>query len=146
VKKDATDRAEKLGPLTLAAPLLPSGSTGGKEAFADLEVGKASRSAPGGREASVPFQLHQHVESGTGPTKSGTVALARSGDSWRVVRVALIPGKADVPSNGGAAPSRAPLALWPIALLAGVGVTVVCSALVRAAGPDRRVTPPSAVV
>lgn len=138
VRADATARAEKIGPLSLAAPLLPAASTGGKAAFADLEVGKAHRAATGGEPGSgvaVPFQLHQHVEQGTAPIKSGTVALVRSGDSWRVTAVSLVAGKADVPSNGGAPPSRAPVVLWPIALLAGVGVTLACSAVVRAAGP-----------
>src|SRR2546423_6931076 len=55
VRTDARTRAEKIGPLSLADPLLPP-DTDGKRAFPDLEVGKARTT---GDEARVPYRLHQ---------------------------------------------------------------------------------------
>jgi hypothetical protein len=124
VRGDAQRRAEKIGPLTLAVPLLPAGSTHGKAAFDDLEVGKARVQAGLAR---VPFRLHQHAGGGSGPVKQGAVILARAASSWRVTTLDMATRLASdrVPSQGGAPPSRAPLRLWVGTVLLGLVLTAV---------------------
>ena len=110
VTSDARKRAEKIGPVAVAAPLLPPTHDTKKSEFADLEVGKAIPAGPG--NVRVPFRLHQQLSSGVGPLKQGTLVLARTGDTWHVIALdARLPNE-KVRSEGGRPPSRAPLALW----------------------------------
>src|SRR5438270_5617768 len=80
VSADARKRAEKIGPVAVAAPLLPPTHDTKKSEFADLEVGKAINTGPG--SVRVPFRLHQQLSSGVGPLKQGTLVLSRAGDTW----------------------------------------------------------------
>ncbi|MBV9042396.1 MAG: hypothetical protein JOZ68_15430 [Acidimicrobiia bacterium] len=119
VTKDARTRAEKIGPVAVATPLLPPTHDRKKSEFADLEVGKAvqmpTSAAPVANTRQfvrVPFRLHQELASGVGPLKTGTLVMERVGDSWHVTALdARRPGE-KVRSEGGPPPSRAPLALW----------------------------------
>jgi hypothetical protein len=133
VEADSRRRAAALGDPGAAAPLLPRDAEG-KNAFDDLEVGKAVRSPAGGVD--VPFQLHAHEASGVEETRGGSIhLLPRSGGSgWRVVGVTLQSTPARVPSNGGDPPSRAPGSLWLAAVLGGTVLIVITSLLVRWAG------------
>jgi hypothetical protein len=125
VKADATERAEKIGPVSVAAPLLAGVETDGKAAFPDLEVGKATFE---GGVARVPYRLHQRD---VDEAKQGVIALEKAGDDWHVAGLdGRRPGEA-VPSEGGAPPSSAPVGLWIVALVAGAGVTAGASLLVE---------------
>jgi hypothetical protein len=127
VRSDARQRASKIGPLSLASPLLPA-DTGGRRAFPDLEVGKARTT---GDEARVPYRLHQYAATGAAPERNGVVILQRKGDEWHVTALAdRHPGER-VPSEGGDPPSRAPLGIWLAALAGGLVVTTGASLLVR---------------
>jgi len=117
VTADARKRADDIGPIALAAPLLPSTHDTRHGLFSDLEVGKA---VPAGTDTvRVPFRLHQHISSGSGPLKQGTLVLHRTADTWHVAAVDGRGAGESVPSEGGARPSRAPLALWVGALFLG---------------------------
>ena len=97
VRADARDRVEKIGPLALAAGLMPpAGSTDGKASFDDLEVGRAVRMA-GSPQVRVPFQLHEYAKSGPEPKKIGRVVLepADADAGWRVVGLEEGPGPAE---------------------------------------------------
>ena len=110
VTDDARKRAEKIGPVAVATPLLPATHDAKKGEFADLEVGKAIPAGPA--TVRVPFRLHQQLSSGVGALKQGTLVLTRTGDTWHVAALdARRPGE-QVRSEGGPPPSRAPLALW----------------------------------
>ena len=110
VSSDARSRAERIGPTSLAAPLLPPDHDPRRSEFSDLEVGKAE--SAGADSVRVPFRLHQRLRSGSGPLKHGTLVLDRVGAAWHVTAVdARRPGE-KTPSEGGPPPSRAPLALW----------------------------------
>jgi len=124
VTADARKRADDIGPIALATPLLPSTHDTRHGLFDDLEVGKAVRMSSTDT-VRVPFRLHQHVSSGSGPLKKGTLVLHRTGDTWHVAAVDGRRAGESVPSEGGARPSRAPLALW---------VGAVCLGAVLAAG------------
>jgi hypothetical protein len=117
VRADARTRAESIGPVALAAPLLPPKFDVRHGQFDDLEVGKA---IPAGTDTvRVPFRLHQHLPSGSGPLKQGTLLLHRAGDTWRVTALDARRPDEKVPSEGGPRPSRAPLALWIGAICLG---------------------------
>ncbi|MGH9188070.1 MAG: hypothetical protein ACRD0U_20045 [Acidimicrobiales bacterium] len=138
VSGDARGRAEKIGPLELAAPLLPAVDTGGDAAFVDLEVGDANQQ---GDEARVPYRVRQFADSGDPQVVEGTLVLNRVDDRWRVV--ALVdrqPGER-VPSEGGAPPTEAPFGLWVGAFLTGVALCVLASVAVHAAGRGVAVSP-----
>jgi hypothetical protein len=124
VRADAVKRAEKIGPVSLAAPLLPADAKD-KSAFPDLEVGKA---VVEGATARVAYRLHQRD---VDEAKAGTIVLTRAGHDWRVTALdTRRPGEA-VPSEGGSPPSSAPVGLWVVAILAGLGVTAGASLLVE---------------
>jgi hypothetical protein len=117
VSVDARKRADDIGPVAIATPLLPNTHDTKHGLFDDLEVGKAIAAGPD--TVRVPFRLHQHVSSGSGPLKQATLVLHRANDTWHVVALDdRRPGE-HVPSEGGARPSRAPLALWLGAILLG---------------------------
>ena len=117
VSADARKRAEGIGPVSLAAPLLPSTHDPRHSEFSDLEVGKARVAGTGVR---VPFRLHQRPSSGPGPLKRGTLVLHREGNSWHVVALDdRRPGE-KVRSEGGPPASKAPIVLWFGAIALGV--------------------------
>lgn len=131
VRDDAAARAEEIGPVAIAAPLV-RGSDGDHGLFPDLEVGRARID---GDHARVPFRVHQWVPSGEAPEVTGTLLLARAGEEWRVT--GLDPRRRAgelVPSEGGAPPSNAPATLWLLALAIGLAVTALASLLVHWAG------------
>ncbi len=133
VRPDAVERAQKIGPLAIAAPLIPA-DTDEKGAFPDLEVGKA---IVVGDSARVPYRLHQR---NVDDALSGTIVLSKAGDDWKVN--ALDSRRTDelVPSEGGSPPSSAPVGLWVAAVIVGLGVTAGASLLVEwATRSSRRV-------
>jgi len=129
VSADARSRAAKIGPVSIAAPLLPADHDPRKSEFSDLEVGKAE--AAGTDTVRVPFRLHQELRSGSGPLKQGTLELHREGDTWHVTALdARRPGE-KTPSEGGAPPSRAPLILWFGAVALGVVLALTAHLVTR---------------
>jgi hypothetical protein len=129
VSADARTRAERIGPVALAQPLLPATHDPRHSQFADLEVGKARDAGPD--TVRVPFRLHQRDQSGTADLKRGTIVLHRTGDTWNVIAVdARRPGE-KVPSEGGPPPSRAPLALWLGAIALGVLLATLAHLVTR---------------
>jgi hypothetical protein len=129
VSDDARKRANEIGPVSLADPLLPASHDPKRGYFADLEVGKAVDAGP--NTVRVPFQLHQRLESGSGPVKRDTIVLQKADGRWHVTAVdASRPGE-KVPSDGGPPASRAPLALWFGALALGVILATVAHLVVR---------------
>jgi hypothetical protein len=130
VHADAVRRADALGPVSLAQPLIPP-HTDGHGAFADYQVGKAEIT---GNVARVPFLLHQHGVSGSAGVRRGTVVLHEVEGTWRVVGLEPpLPGLR-VPSEGGPQPVRVPLALWLGAAGVALVIAVVADALVRWSG------------
>ena len=138
VRADATTRATKIGPLSIALPLRPTDPDNRHGLFSDLEVGRAAHVAGGVR---VPFRLHQYVRHGKGPPveagrrpspeRTGSIVLRRAGDSWEVVALdRRLPGER-VPSEGGASASRAPTSLWLTGLGIGVGLAAIAVLLVH---------------
>ena len=132
VQGDALKRANAHGDASLAAALIGTADYDGKSAFIQLEVGKARRTDGG---AVVPFKVTDRVPSNAQP-QSGLLVLSRHGDSWRVTGLGPPDGGLKVPSDGGDVASKAPLGLYAMALVAGVGVAAGASALVRAAGRE----------
>jgi hypothetical protein len=133
VRSDAVERAEKLGPLTIAAPLIPA-DTDEKGAFPDLEVGKA---IVVGDSARVPYRLHQR---NVDDALSGTILLDKAGDEWKITALDARRAEELVPSEGGSPPSSAPVGLWVVAIVVGLGVTAGASLLVEwATRSSRRV-------
>ena len=143
VRADATARADKIGPLSIARPLRPADVDDRHGLFSDLEVGRATHTAGGAR---VPFRLHEHVRHGKGPPveagrrprpeRTGSIVMRRVGGSWEVVALDRRLAGERVPSEGGAPPSRAPASLWLAGLAIGVGLAAIAALLVRwAAAP-----------
>jgi hypothetical protein len=129
VRADARDRAEEIGPVALAAALIPTEHNPKRGYFGDLEVGKAVEN--GVDAVRVPFQLHQHVDDELGPVKKGAIVLKRTGDEWHVTGVdGRRPGE-EVPSEGGAPPSSAPLGLWIGAFVLGILLAGLTALIVR---------------
>jgi hypothetical protein len=131
VEADAKHRANAVGPVELAKPLI-SPDTGGKAAFDDLEVGKARVT---GDTARVPFLLHAHSESGGSEKKRGAVILTRAPTSagWKVVDVDMtthLPTDR-VPSEGGPPPCRAPLSFWIGAIVIAIILTFISFGIVE---------------
>jgi hypothetical protein len=125
--------AEHGGEASVAA-LLPTDDVDGKSAFTSLEVGKASKAADGTER--VPYLLEQRDDKST--KVEGTLVLTRAGDDWRVVgSTPRAPGE-KVPSEGGPAIAKAPLGLYTGGVVVGIGVTLVCSALLRRVGDSSR--------
>jgi hypothetical protein len=130
VHDDAVKRAEKRGPVSVAEQagiISDAAKVDKKKAFEDLEVGKATTV---GSQSRVPYLLHQYVKSGKAPIRDGVVLLTKQGDSWVVSGMAERNPGEKVPSEGGRPPSSAAGILWVIAILVGVGVTIVASLLV----------------
>lgn len=131
VRERARNEAEEVGPVALAAHLLPTEDTDGKAAFVDLEVGKAV-DVDGGRKG-VPFRLTQREGSGAGDPIEGTVLLEEQGDEWRVVDVGDATPGLEVPSEGGAPAADAPWGLYVGAVVVASMLTAGCAGLVRLA-------------
>jgi hypothetical protein len=131
VRERAARQAEEVGPLALAADLLPTGDTDGRAAFIDLEVGKATTV---GDAVEVPFRLHQRIDGEAGPPVDGTVVLVDGPDGWEVIALdPVVEGKA-VPSEGGDPAAEAPLGLFAGTLVVAVLLTAGCSVIIRASG------------
>jgi hypothetical protein len=133
VKDRARREAEEVGPIALAADLLPDGDTDGRSGFVDLEVGKATRDPDATR---VPFRLHQRIDGSAGDPIDGTVVLQEDddGEGWQVVALEPPIVGETVPSEGGRPAAEA--SLWLFAGAIGVSVVIAagCSLAVRAAG------------
>jgi len=137
VSIDARKRAERIGPMSVAAPLLPGTHDPRHSEFADLEVGKAR--GTGTETVRVPFRLHQRPASGAGPLKEGTLVMRRAADTWHVVALDTRRADEKVRSEGGPPPSRAPLVLWLGAIGLGVILAVGAHLITRyAEGSARR--------
>jgi hypothetical protein len=134
VHDDAADRVKAHGDPAVAETLVGGGfDYEGKSAFTALEVGKARR--VDARTARVPVQV-TYRGGNNGGTEKGVLSLERSGDSWRVVGLEAPDPALRVPSDGGDVVAKAPVALYLVALVIGVGVAAAASALVRAAGRE----------
>jgi hypothetical protein len=132
VEVDARERAEKIGPVSLAAELVQPNPER-KTAFPDLEVGKAETVTE--NSVRLPFKLHARVGDEQ-VDKSGLIEMKKTDDEWHVTAVAVLPlaEVPPVPSQGGPPPSSAPNSLWLGALAGAALIGVVTSALVRIAG------------
>jgi len=130
VHDDAADRVKAHGDLALAEQLVGGVHADGKSAFTGLEVGKAHRT---GDVALVPAQF---VTRGDDVRHSQLLVLHKTSDSWKVAELRPADPTLKVPSDGGDVASKAPLGLYAVALLIGVGIAVAASALVRAAGRE----------
>lgn len=136
VSTDARARAQRIGSVAIAAPLLPATHDPRLSEFADLEVGKAIVAGP--NTVRVPFRLHQRPSSGAGPLKVGTLVLERSGPDWHVAALdARRPGER-VRSEGGPPPSRAPISLWLGAVGLGVVLALIAHLITRFAESSAR--------
>lgn len=127
VRDDSVKRAEEIGPLSLAFPLLTGVDHEDKGSFSDLEVGKANVQ---GSKAFVRYRLHVRNDS---EARAGVIGLERVGDDWRVTACCDggVGPAGPVPSEGGPPPSSASTALWIGGLLAGLAVTAGASGLVE---------------
>jgi hypothetical protein len=132
VHADAEKRVTAHGDLSLGESLVAGINTDGKTAFTTLEVGKARRQddlafvpATWVSRANPPFD-HQ----------SRVVVLRRDKDTWRVVALQPPDPSLKVPSDGGDVASKAPVALYAVGLVIGVGIAAGASALVRLAGRE----------
>jgi hypothetical protein len=132
VKDQAREDVDEKGAFSLAEHLLPKGSTDGRTAFIDLEVGKATEDPDG---TTVPFRLHQRIDGSAGPAIDGTVHLRKGADDgWRITSVGpAIEGQA-VPSEGGRPAAEAPMSLFVGAVLVAVLIVAACSFAVQRAG------------
>ena len=130
VHSDAVGRVQAHGDVALGEQLLAGVKADDKSAFTGLEVGKARRE---GDTAFVPAEL---VGRGDDGTRSQLLVLHRDGDSWRVVELRPADPSLKVPSDGGEVASKAPITLYGVALIIGVGIAAGASALVRAAGRE----------
>jgi hypothetical protein len=128
VSADARRRAEKIGPLSIATPLLPAGPHDHRLSyFSGLEVGKARVAGV----ARVPFRLHQQLDSGSSPARKGTLVLNKSGHSWKVASLDARHAGELVASEGGPPPSRAPISVWIGALALGLVLAVLSNFITR---------------
>ncbi len=132
VKVQAQHRVEKVGPVALGAQLLPTGSTNGRTAFTDIEVGKAS-SKDG--VALVPYRLHQRIDGSPGPAHYGTIQLTKLHGHWHVTALQKPWLTMLGPSEGGPPAAQAPFGLFLGAVFVAALVTAFCVALVKAADP-----------
>jgi hypothetical protein len=133
VKDRALHDVEKVGPLSLAAAILPTGPTDGRAAFIDLEVGKASGDAATTR---VPYRLHQRIDGKAGPALYGTVRMSQHDGRWQIRALEPAVAGVEVPSEGGPPAAQAPIGLYLGALAVAALVTAFCVALVKAADPS----------
>lgn len=134
VERDARERAEKIGDVSLARNIV-SRNTDGEAAFSSLEVGKAVGVREGRLEyVKVRFRAFARVGDEE-VERNGILDMRHVGDDWEVIGIDdrgfdMVPA---LPSDGGPPPSSAPVTLWLGALVAAGVIGLVCSALVRAA-------------
>ena len=135
VRERSRDEAEEVGPVALAADLLPTEDTDGKAAFVDLEVGKAVAADVIGPDdvRRVPFRLHQRLGSDVGDPIEGTVVLTKRGDDWKVTAVEGPTAGLKVPSEGGAPAADAPWGLYVGAVGVATLFTLGCMGIVKLA-------------
>jgi hypothetical protein len=132
VREQARDDAEEVGPVSLAAHLLPEEDTDGRAAFLDLEVGKAVDSPEGTK---VPFRLHQRIDGSAGPAIDGTIVLQEERDGgWRITGVGGPTEGLEVPSEGGRPAAESGWGLFAGVLAVAVLVAGASSVAVKAAG------------
>jgi hypothetical protein len=132
VHDDAAKRVAAHGDLSLGESLLAGVKPNDKSAFTELEVGKARLEND---LAFVPAKIVSRAVNA--PSKqSRVVVLRHTGDSWRVIALKLPDPTLNVPSDGGDVASKAPIGLYAVGLIIGVGVAIGASALVRAAGRE----------
>jgi hypothetical protein len=132
VREQSRDDADEVGPVELAAGLLPKEDTDGRAAFIDLEVGKAVDSAEGTK---VPFRLHQRIDGSAGPAIDGTIVLQEDSDGdWRITAVTGPTDGLEVPSEGGRPAAESGWGLFAGALAVAVLVAAGSSVAVKAAG------------
>jgi hypothetical protein len=134
VRSDTEKRVTKHGDLSLANLFITAGHDyDGKTAFTALEVGRGRR--VNAQITIVPMKITDRADDKK--TEQAVLVMQRSKDSWRVVAVQPASAELRVPSDGGPSVSEAPVTLYGVALLLGVGVAVTASALVRAAGREQ---------
>jgi hypothetical protein len=139
VHDDAAKRVAADGDPKVAEILVGGGfDYEGKSAFTALEVGKAPRVDD--RTARVPAKVTYRGKD-NGGTSRGVLTMERSGDSWRIVGIESPDPALKVPSDGGDVAAKAPITLYLVALVIGVGVAAGASALVRAAGREHESSP-----
>ena len=130
VHDDAVDRVRGHGDVALGEQLVAGIDADGKSAFTALEVGKARRA---GDDAQVPALL---VARDNDTPRRQVVVLHRSGDTWQVVEILPKDPTLKVPSDGGDVASKAPLGLYAVALVIGLGIALAASTLVRVSGRE----------
>jgi hypothetical protein len=134
VLSDAQKRVTTHGDLSLADTFITRAHDyDGKSAFTALEVGRGRRL--NAQVTLVPMKLTDRADDKK--TKQAVLVLQKTGDSWRVTAVQPASAELRVPSDGGPSVSEAPVTLYGVALLLGVGVAATASALVRAAGREQ---------
>jgi hypothetical protein len=134
VHDDAAKHVTAHGDPAVAENLVGGGfDYGGKSAFTALEVGKAQQ--VDALTARVPAKVTYRGKD-NGGTERGVLRLEKAGDSWRVVALEAPDLALKVPSDGGDVASKAPVTLYLVALVIGVGVAAGASTLVRAAGRE----------
>ena len=131
VHADAVKRVEAHGDLELADLLTGQIDADGKSAFSGLEVGRARRD---GTTALVPAQV---VTRDHDAKRDIVIVLTRTADSWRVSDFRPADPTLRVPSDGGDVAAKAPVALYAVAMVIGVGVAAAASAMVRLAGREQ---------
>lgn len=132
VHDDAVKRVAAHGDVSLSEGLLAGVEPNDKSAFTELEVGKARLEND---LALVPAKIVSRAASGF-DQQSHVVVLRRTGDSWRVIALKAPDPTLRVPTDGGDVAAKAPVTLYVVALVIGVGVAAAASALVRAAGRE----------
>ncbi|HEX2038114.1 MAG TPA: hypothetical protein VHF47_00115 [Acidimicrobiales bacterium] len=121
LREDAGDRIEEYGTAEAADEITPPDAEEDERTFSDLEVGKATIQ---GDTARVPFRVTARLEGDERRELRATAALARHGNSWRVVEVVERGAAEEVPSEGGERPASSTPSQWALALLLGVLMTV----------------------
>jgi hypothetical protein len=132
VRSDTEKRVTNHGALSLASMFITAGHDyDGKTAFTALEVGRGRR-----LNAQITLVGMKVTDRANDKTTKAVLALQRSGGSWRVTAVQPESAELRVPSDGGPSVSEAPVTLYGVALVLGIGVAATASALVRAAGRE----------
>jgi hypothetical protein len=131
VKADSLARVADHGDPSLVAVLVPPAiDMDGKSAFTELEVGKAIH-----RDGVTLVPYHLALREGTTTAGDGTLSMVEDPSrGWLVTALTPAVSGATVPSKGGSPVSKAPFALYAVALAIGALVATGCASLVRAAG------------
>src|SRR5262249_14668044 len=128
VKDKARESAEKIGPGSLAASILPTQGSGGGSPVADPEGGEA---AGDGHRTGVPCRLHQELgDSANEHATYGAVQLTKVGDDWKVTAVLPEQPGLKVPSQGGSPAAKAPFTLFLGTLAVALLITAIGAGLI----------------